>query len=680
MTFKAVTVLQGSKISYDMKNKKFRDYLELYKLHASGKLGGTDIGLPCMENRLVIIDVDVPSETHRFDGRRWMQDNIETYPELNDTYRVETPSGGCHFYLKLPEHIDFILFQPRKALAKGVDVIWKGFVVAPPTAGYKPIGKLAEIKPISLSLIEAMGYEESRIEGTPEEFKINPPLSKSRQLQLLQRLKNTMPIQELDYQQWLEGIFSIVAAVDDEELREDCLIAWTDNKSYKEGDELLAFNKAKTADPHGGITAGTIIKFLDQMENSNAKSTNLVEKITTEMIVNNPKLFAVEKEDGTVKIPPSESNAVCILEVLYPYDFHKREDKRKQSLYLDNKKREVVINGQPFREDTKELENKLIYEIQQTHRMIQFKPSVVAKALEIFCSLRKVDPIKEKILTLKWDGKERIDQFFIDYVKGEGGLNYLRQAGLTMWRSLVYRAVNNGHKCDETVILQGPEGQGKSMLCDILSMGHFYPCGSKYAFEDRDCLLNMAKSLIVEIEEAQAILSDTPESVKGFLTRTTDPLRQMFGKSSVETPRGFILVATCNRKHILTSGHGVRRYIPVHIPDKKGIDIYAIEQDRDQMYAEAYEHFKLGKKNYGLIPNSEREQVVQGHRLVHPWAEAIAASIKGKIKITDMEIHAYLRVGGYIGSGAIGLKTNQTIYEAMDHFGFEKQGDMWIKK
>ena len=673
--------MAGQKISFDMKKGEFRDYEELYRLHAEGKLSGTDIGLPCSQNRLIVIDVDVPSKSHAFDGRQWIKDHWEIYPELQKTYRVETPSGGCHFYLFLPKHIDPILFSPRASLAKGVDVKWNGYVVAPPTPGYEPKGRLQEIQEISLSLIEHLGYTETRVDKPINDFKVNVPLPKEGAYKLLNRLKEVMPKHTLSYSEWVEGIFSICAAVDDEELREECIFALTNNKSFKEGDYEQALAKAKTVDPHGGIGPGTIIKMLDTRSPiEKDKSKELQTAITTNAILNDPELFWKYAKDGNSILVPTENNAFVILKGMYPNGYHGHIEGKHPSLFVDRRKRELIINGEVCTSEIDTLISSLLAEMQSKHKLIQFRSHILRHGLNVLLQNREVDPMLEKTKRITWDRKERIDSFFIDYCKCVGSdMAYLRGVGRTFWRSLVYRILSPGYKCDEIVILQGPEGVGKSTMVSMIAKGHFYACSDKKAFSDRDCLINMHKSAIVELVEMIPLLYNDADQAKGYITQTHDFVRQMFGRQSSDSPRSFMLIGTCNKRHILTKTHGYRRFLPVTINDKDAINLMAIEEDLDQMYAEAYEDYKLRKRNFGLVKTDDRASQVEAFTVAHPWGNLLKPIIKDKTILTDNELYDHLRVGSALGSGEMGIETNRKLYGVMEHLGYERIEDKWVK-
>jgi hypothetical protein len=89
------------------------------------------IGIACGPSGLLVVDVDKSSGLTNSIG-------LWTHPieelELTNTYTIQTPSGGWHFYYQLP---DDVTGNTVSKLHEGVDTRGVGgYVVAPPTTGY----------------------------------------------------------------------------------------------------------------------------------------------------------------------------------------------------------------------------------------------------------------------------------------------------------------------------------------------------------------------------------------------------------------------------------------------------------------------------------------------------------------------------------------------------------------
>lgn len=80
-----------------------------------------------ISNDLIIMDIDVHKE-NGFDSLAVLEKEFE---ELPDTFSVDTPTGGKHYYFKLPEGVTI----DRQINAfKGIDLLTNGYVVASPSS------------------------------------------------------------------------------------------------------------------------------------------------------------------------------------------------------------------------------------------------------------------------------------------------------------------------------------------------------------------------------------------------------------------------------------------------------------------------------------------------------------------------------------------------------------------
>ena len=101
------------------------------------------IGLPTGEkNKIVVIDFDVNKKipgTDDFDTRSIddLLEEIKNYGEFPDTFQVETPSGGRHFYFLMPEGFD--LRSRARFIDKTLPLDIRangGYVIAPDGENY----------------------------------------------------------------------------------------------------------------------------------------------------------------------------------------------------------------------------------------------------------------------------------------------------------------------------------------------------------------------------------------------------------------------------------------------------------------------------------------------------------------------------------------------------------------
>lgn len=111
-----------------------------------------NIGLPCRQNGMFVLDVDKKSG-----GLDSLRQLVVQYGEMPNTVTANTGGGGLHYYFRYPEHshlTDKISFLP------GLDIKVKGYVILPPSAHIS--GKRYEWRsnrdPMDIAVADAPGW------------------------------------------------------------------------------------------------------------------------------------------------------------------------------------------------------------------------------------------------------------------------------------------------------------------------------------------------------------------------------------------------------------------------------------------------------------------------------------------------------------------------------------------
>ena len=86
----------------------------------------SNVGIRISEN-LIIMDIDVHKE-NGFDSLAVLEREFDKLP---DTFSVDTPTGGKHYYFKLPEGV---AIDRQINAFKGIDLLTNGYVVASPSS------------------------------------------------------------------------------------------------------------------------------------------------------------------------------------------------------------------------------------------------------------------------------------------------------------------------------------------------------------------------------------------------------------------------------------------------------------------------------------------------------------------------------------------------------------------
>jgi predicted P-loop ATPase len=191
--------------------------------------------------------------------------------------------------------------------------------------------------------------------------------------------------------------------------------------------------------------------------------------------------------------------------------------------------------------------------------------------------------------------------------------------------SAVARAYQPGCKADHVLILEGPQGQGKSSAFRVLG-GAFYS-DDMPDLSSKDASLSANSAWIIELAELDSMAKTEVSRIKAFISRQVDKFRPPYGRSVVEVPRGSVFCGSVNPGgKYLKDESGGRRFWPVACGDVLNLD--ALERDRDQLWAEAVTRYKKGEKwwltEQKLIEAATQEQEERYRKddwesLIAPW-------------------------------------------------------------
>lgn len=192
------------------------------------------------------------------------------------------------------------------------------------------------------------------------------------------------------------------------------------------------------------------------------------------------------------------------------------------------------------------------------------------------------DSAQDWLNYLTWDGKKRVDGFLAKYFGAEVDA-YACAISRYLWTALAGRVISPGCKADMVPVLVGRQGIRKSSGVKAIA-----PNASSFAEislheRDDDLSRKMRGVLVAELGELRGLKSKDQESIKQFLTRTTEKWIPKYMESEVTMPRRLIFIGTTNEDEFLSDSTGNRRWLPINV---EAVDVEAIERDRDQLWAE----------------------------------------------------------------------------------------------
>lgn len=255
------------------------------------------------------------------------------------------------------------------------------------------------------------------------------------------------------------------------------------------------------------------------------------------------------------------------------------------------------------------------------HDRFKARKSDVQDEMEAEARRESYDPLTAYLACLKWDGQRRLDTMLIDYF-GAANTPYARIVGRRFMIGSVARAMNPGCKLDTMLVLEGPQGGGKSTSIRYLYGDRFF-VDNLPDFHSKDSFQQLQGAWCVEVAELSALSKADVKDVKQFLSRLVDKFRAPYARSPISVPRRTVFVGTVNPEDggYLRDPTGNRRFWPVECG---AIYVASILKDRDQLWAEAMVAYAAGERWHleeDEVPAAQAEQ--DKRREVHPWTPII---------------------------------------------------------
>lgn len=221
----------------------------------------------------------------------------------------------------------------------------------------------------------------------------------------------------------------------------------------------------------------------------------------------------------------------------------------------------------------------------------------IQDAFDLYMAQNQIHIIKDYLNSLVWDGVPRIDTLLIDYF-GTADTLYERTVIRKSLVAAVARMIKPGTKFDNMLILTGKQGIGKSTFLKKLGKDWFSDSLNK--FEGKEACEQLRGYWIIEVGELTGFNRAEMSDIKSFLSKQEDIYREPYARRTSIFPRQCVFFGTTNDNEFLRDKTGNRRFWPVDVglvKPKKSIFI-DLDNEVDQIWAEAYELYKKGEQLY----------------------------------------------------------------------------------
>ena len=333
--------------------------------------------------------------------------------------------------------------------------------------------------------------------------------------------------------------------------------------------------------------------------------------------------------DG-VAVKPPRPTLGNVLQVL-------TRDPLYSSLYFDAFSGVARLNGERLSD---ELETQIAWQMDTAYHLA-IRTSVISEACRYVALQRRRHPVQHYLNSLRWDRVDRLDQVLQTYMGAEDS-PLARSFGAKWFLSAVRRILEPGCKVDTVLILAGRQGIGKSRGLRALCADPSWFSDTPLDLRSKDAYLSMRGVFIYEISELSSMRVRDAETVKAFLSAQVDRFRPPYGRHVVELPRQTVFCASTNESEFLDDPTGSRRMWVVKV---SSVNVAAIEQDRDQLWAEAVHRVQKGEPHWlDEVEAVDLHETQIEYQRTDPWSEPVLAFLLGMDEATIAEVLTGIKI------------------------------------
>lgn len=282
---------------------------------------------------------------------------------------------------------------------------------------------------------------------------------------------------------------------------------------------------------------------------------------------------------------------------------------------------------------------------------------------------RSYHPIRDYLSLLpEWDRTPRIETLLIDYL-GAPDNRYVRAVTRKTLCAAVKRVLQPGIKFDTMLVLNGPQGVGKSTLIAKLGGEWFNDSLSLNDTKDKTAAEKLQGFWIMEIGELAGLRKAEVETLRSFLSRQNDIYRASFGKRATPHLRQCVFFGTTNEESgYLRDTTGNRRFWPVKTPGTGYKHSWQLTREEiDQIWAEALYYVNSGEKIYldsdldALAQEEQREAMQTDERegLVREYLDKLLPEDWETMDLAERR--GFLRGDAFTGGNRVGTVRRNTV-------------------
>ena len=614
------------------------------------KAGG-NVGVRIRPSQLVI-DVDPRNDDLGRTADQIVDDiELELGIDLSGFPRARTGSGGLHIFVRKPEDVRVRntvpeFGRPVEFKAAGRQVVMAGS--RHPDGGFYSWDSRGSIDACPDRLLELIKRP------PPKPRELGPGEGASIE-QIRQCLAQLDPKDYRDYEKWRNLLFSVHYACGGERDGLDVFKEWSlRDEEYADASGSIEFFWHYCVDDRDDAVteASLFYEVLQAGGNIPHNSEQIIDDLDeleqpADPVETEPKPSLIFVRDKRGRIEHSKADNVVTGLAESGLKLHLDTFTLRESV-LDPKgviKKHFGIDAHRAELDDRMM-NRLSVVLTREHRYWTGDPSKeTIERAQSACEIR-AHGVRDYLSSVKWDGVPRLETWLIENSDLQDS-PYARGVSRLLLYGAVARVMSPGIKYDTMIILEGPQGGGKSKLIKWLG-GQWSSEGlpSLTRSQEKDVVASMFGQWLIEVAELDSFKKADDEQLKAFISRTEDRVRLPFARKAQTFPRQCVLIGTTNQPEYLRDITGNRRYLPVFVGR---IRIFKIP--RDQLWAEAFHVWNtepvptevaLPKNLWGVAADMA-EQKRSEDPWEHPIGEWLAKNAVNEVSTDGLVVDALHR-------------------------------------